>query len=152
MENTNSTFARADALLKNIDKSIFVKALVISLIAHVVLTGATSVSLFRDWGTYGVKAPATINKIKQDAARAEEDARRKKAAEEKAALEAAKAEEARKFAETNKSTTVSAKLQSSSSQSNNRTIEQSNNTKTPPEIEPLPPKKDFQLGDDLSLD
>ena len=23
---------------------------------------------------------------------------------------------------------------------------------TPPEVEPLPPKKEFQLGDDLSLD
>lgn len=146
MQTTNiGTFDRADALLKNIDKSIFVKAIVISLVAHLVLTVLTSFSLFADWKTYGVKAPATINKIKQDAQRAEDDARRKKAAEEKAAQEAAKAEEARKFAETNKAARATAPTAAAPAAGEK-------GAKVPPEIQPLPPKKEFQLGDDLSLD
>ena len=65
-------------------------------------------------------------------------------AAEKAQKEAAAAEEARKIAATNK-------VQSSSSAAVSAG-EVTKDGKTPPEVQPLPPKKEFEYGDDLSLD
>ena len=48
---------KPDMLLTEIERSIFAKALVISIIAHIVLLASTSTSLFADWAKYGVHYP-----------------------------------------------------------------------------------------------
>lgn len=138
---------KPDMLLTEIERSIFVKALVISIIAHVVLLAATSTSLFADWAKYGVHSPSYINAVKSKENKEAEESRRKAeleakataAAEEKAKQDEAKVKEAADSAGKGKPA-ASAKDASTDEKV------------TPPEIEPLPPKKEFQLGDDLSLD
>lgn len=138
---------KPDMLLTEIERSIFVKALVISIIAHVVLLGATSTSLFADWAKYGVHSPSYINAVKSKENKEAEEKRRKAeleakataAAEEKTKQDEAKVKEAADSASKEKPA-ASAKDASADEKV------------TPPEIEPLPPKKEFQLGDDLSLD
>ena len=125
---------KPDMLLTDIERSIFAKALVISIIAHVALLGGTSFSLFADWGKYGVHSPSYINAQKSKENKEAEAERRKAAAEEKAAAPAAPAA-------TNAATPATA-----------ATTAAEDGKVTPPEVEPLPPKKEFQLGDDLSLD
>ena len=111
---------KPDMLLTDIERSIFAKALVISIIAHVALLGGTSFSLFADWGKYGVHSPSYINAQKSKENKEAEAERRKAAPSATPATAATPAAEDGKV--------------------------------TPPEVEPLPPKKEFQLGDDLSLD
>lgn len=135
---------KPDMLLTEIERSIFVKALVISIIAHIVLLGGTSFSLFADWGKYGVHSPSYINAQKTKENKEAEAARRKAAAEAKAAEEAAKAA----AAASNKTAKASAPAKNGATPATVGVEEK----KTPPEVEPLPPKKEFQLGDDLSLD
>ena len=144
-----------DELVVGIERSIFGRALMISIIVHVVLIGGTSTSLYKDWQKYGFHAPSYINAVKTQENREAEEARRKAAAEEKAAKEAAKAEEMKAFAATNgvkkaagaaKSAAAGAKAATPAA-----TVEEAKD-KTPPELEPLPPKKDFEYGEDLSLD
>lgn len=138
---------KPDMLLTEIERSIFVKALVISIIAHVVLLGVTSTSLFADWAKYGVHSPSYINAVKSKENKEAEEKRRKAeleakataAAEEKTKQDEAKVKEAADSASKEKPA-ASAKDASADEKV------------TPPEIEPLPPKKEFQLGDDLSLD
>lgn len=134
---------KPDMLLTDIERSIFAKALVISIIAHAALLGGTSFSLFADWGKYGVHSPSYINAQKSKENKEAEAERRKAAAEEKAAEEAkkAEAEKAAAPAATNAATPATA-----------ATPAAEDGKVTPPEVEPLPPKKEFQLGDDLSLD
>jgi len=137
---------KPETLLVEIERSIFAKALVISVIAHALLLGLTSFSLFADWGKYGVHSPSYINAQKTKENKEREAAERKKAAEEKAAAEAAKA-----AAEaTNK--TAKASAPAKGKDSGTPAVGAGDAKKTPPEVEPLPPKKDFELGDDLSLD
>ena len=40
--------ARPDELLTDIERSVFGRALVVSIVLHAVLIGVTSISLFRD--------------------------------------------------------------------------------------------------------
>ena len=164
---------KPDELVVEIERSVFGKAIVISLIAHLVLMGATSLSLFRDWTyttsyedkdddgntitrvihPYLLKSPSYINAQKSKARHDEEELARKKAAAEKAAA----AEAARAAAATNKTAQASAPVATNAaaqaSASAQETIAtQEEKRKTPPEVQPLPPKKDFQYGEDLSLD
>ena len=93
---------KPDMLLTEIERSIFAKALVISIIAHIVLLASTSTSLFADWAKYGVHSPSYINAIKSKENKEAEDARRKAeleakataAAEEKEKKDAAEADNA----------------------------------------------------------
>ncbi len=144
-----------DELVVGIERSIFGRALMISIIVHVVLIGGTSTSLYKDWQKYGFHAPSYINAVKTQENREAEEARRKAAAEEKAAKEAAKAEEMKAFAATNgvKKAAGAAKSAAGAAKAATpaATIEEAKD-KTPPELEPLPPKKDFEYGEDLSLD
>lgn len=134
---------KPETLLVELERSIFTKALVISVVAHVLVLGLTSFSLFADWGKYGVHSPSYINAQKTKENKEIEAANRKKAAEEKAAAEAAKA-----AAEaTNKTAKASA-----AAKGGTPAVGAGEEKKTPPDVEPLPPKKDFELGDDLSLD
>ena len=125
---------KPDMLLTDIERSIFAKALVISIIAHAALLGGTSFSLFADWGKYGVHSPSYINAQKSKENKEAEAERRKAAAEEKAAAPAA----------TNAANAATPATAATPAAEDGKV--------TPPEVEPLPPKKEFQLGDDLSLD
>jgi len=137
---------KPDMLLTDIERSIFAKALVISIIAHVALLGGTSFSLFADWGKYGVHSPSYINAQKSKENKEAEAERRKAAAEEKAAEEAKKAEAEKAAAPAAPAATNAATPATAA------TTAAEDGKVTPPEVEPLPPKKEFQLGDDLSLD
>ena len=146
---------KPDMLLTDIERSIFAKALVISIIAHVALLGGTSFSLFADWGKYGVHSPSYINAQKSKENKEAEAERRKAAAEEKAAEEAKKAE-AEKAAAPAKDAKAAAPAATNAANAATpataATPAAEDGKGTPPEVEPLPPKKEFQLGDDLSLD
>lgn len=137
---------KPDMLLTDIERSIFAKALVISIIAHAALLGGTSFSLFADWGKYGVHSPSYINAQKSKENKEAEAERRKAEAEEKAAEEAkkAEAEKAAAPAATNAANAATPATAATPAAEDGKV--------TPPEVEPLPPKKEFQLGDDLSLD
>ena len=136
--------SKSDALLADIGRSVMFKATVISIIAHALVMGLTSISLFNDWRTYGIKSPSQINAIRAQERKEADDAKRKAEAAEKAQKEAAAAEEARKIAATNKVQFASSAAVSAG--------EVTKDGKTPPEVQPLPPKKEFEYGDDLSLD
>ena len=86
-----------DSLLKDINKSILTKGIIIALVAHAIIVFGTSFSLYRDWVAYRdkepvgfIKKPSTIKTIKKeekvaaDKAKREEEIKRK--AEESAAL------------------------------------------------------------------
>ena len=141
-----------DDLLTGIGKSIMAKAVVYSIIAHLILTAATSVSLFKDWTVYGVKSPSAINAIRTEENRQKEEAERRKKAEEKAAAEAkAEAEAKAKAAEEAKKGGAAAPTVAADGSSTNVTAGADGKI-VPPEVQPLPPKKEFEYGDDLSLD
>ena len=139
---------KPDMLLTDIERSIFAKALVISIIAHAVLLGGTSFSLFADWGKYGVHSPSYINAQKSKENKEAE-------AEEKAAEEAKKAESEKSAAaakDAKAAAPAATNAANAAKPATAATPAAEDGKVTPPEVEPLPPKKEFQLGDDLSLD
>ena len=141
---------KPDELIANIDRSIFAKALVMSVIAHAALMGATSVSLFQDWMRYGFHSPSYINAEKTGERREAEETRRREATAEKAKSEAA---EAKKTApgQTDQAAPAAEPAKQTVAVEEAAAAEEKEK-KTPPEVEPLPPKKEFQYGDDLTLD
>ena len=144
MDKEASKIKHPDDLIAGLGKSVMGKALLYSIIGHFVLTGATSVSLFKDWTVYGVKSPSAINAIKTEENRVKEEAERRRKAEEKAAAEAkAEAEAKAKIAEEQKKNPKPAASAAAPAEGGKV---------VPPEVQPLPPKKDFEYGDDLSLD
>lgn len=143
---------KPDMLLTDIERSIFAKALVISIIAHAALLGGTSFSLFADWGKYGVHSPSYINAQKSKENKEAEAERRKAAAEEKAAEEAKKAEAEKTAAPAKDAKAAAPAAANAATPATAATPAAEDGKVTPPEVEPLPPKKEFQLGDDLSLD
>ena len=161
---TSAKVKHPDDLLENLGRSIMFKAMVWSIIGHVVFTAATSVPLFKDWTVYGIKAPTTINAIRTEENRKKEEEERRAKAAAKAEAEAkAQAEAAAKAAEEakkgGKKPDAAAKpadgaaaqpgaAQGAAAQA----AEGEGGAKKPPEVQPLPPKKDFEYGDDLSLD
>lgn len=149
--------ARPDELLTDIERSVFGRALIVSIILHAVLIGATSISLFKDWTEYGVHSPSWINAEKTKARKEAEETRRREEAEKKAAAEEAKAAEMRASAsnETAKASAKAAEPAQAASAGEGKSDaakDEAKDTKTPPEIKPLPPKKGFEYGEDLSLD
>ncbi len=143
--NTETTTIHPDDLLTNIGKSIMGKALLYSLIGHFILTILTSIPLFKDWTVYGIKAPSTINAIRTEENRQKAEAERRQKAEEKAAAEAKAATEAKgKAAEDAAKKGGAASPVAATTGADGKIV--------PPEVEPLPPKKEFSLDDDLSLD
>ena len=143
-DNANAKVKHPDDLLEGIGRSIMTKALVYSIVGHVVVTVLTSIPLFKDWTVYGIKAPTTINAI-----RTEEN--RKKEEEDRRAKAAAKAEAEAKAAAEAKSA-APAKADQAKPASPAAGAAAAPDAKTPPEVQPLPPKRDFEYGDDLSLD
>ena len=143
---TETKTIHPDDLLTGIGKSIMAKAVVYSIIGHFILTAATSISLFKDWTVYGVKSPSAINAIRTEENRQKEEAERRKKAEEKAAAEA-KA----KAAEAAKKGGATAPGAAADGSATNATVGADGKV-VPPEVQPLPPKKEFEYGDDLTLD
>jgi len=142
---------KPDELVAKIDRSIFAKALVISIVAHIALMGATSVSLFQDWVHYGIHSPSYINAEKTRERREAEETRRREATAEKAKAEAAEAEAKKASAATNQTAAAAEPARQTVAAAEASAAKESKE-KTPPEVQPLPPKKEFQYGDDLTLD
>ena len=155
-----------DDLLEGLGRSIMTKALVYSIIGHVVVTAATSIPLFKDWTVYGIKAPTTINAIRTEENRKrEEEERRQKAAAKAEAEAKAQAEAAAKAAEESKGkgkakpaaanasgAATAAAAPAAGGQGEAAAAAGESGEKKPPEVQPLPPKRDFEYGEDLSLD
>ncbi len=139
---------KPDELIANIDRSIFAKALVMSVIAHAALMGATSVSLFQDWMRYGFHSPSYINAEKTRERREAEETRRREATAEKANAEA----EVKKAAGETNQVAAAVEPAKQTVAAEEAAAAKASEEKTPPEVEPLPPKKEFQYGDDLTLD
>ena len=142
----DKTTVEPDSLLENIGRSVMFKALVWSVIGHLIFTGLTSISLWKDWASdwnrFGLRAPGTINAIKGEDRKAAEEAKRKAEAAAKAEAEAKAAEEAKAKDEAK-----------AKGQGEGRAVTgEGGDKKKPPEVQPLPPKKEFELGDDLQLD
>ena len=73
---TETKTIHPDDLLTGIGKSIMAKAVVYSIIGHLILMAATSIPLFKDWAVYGVKSPSAINAIRTEENRQKEEAER----------------------------------------------------------------------------
>ena len=144
---SNANF-NPDSLLKDINKSILTKGIVIALVAHAIIIFGTSFSLYRDWVAYRdkepvgfIKKPSTIKTIKKeekvaaDKAKREEEIKRK--AEESAAL-ASNAAPAQ----------ASAEVKGAAAQPKAAADAKGDGNVKPPEIQPLKPVS----TDDLSLD
>lgn len=157
-----------EALLQNIGKSIMFRAMVLSIIGHVVFTAATSVSLWKDWAyvrevkddkgevtverPYLLKAPGVINAMKGAERKAEEEAKRKADAAAKAEAEAKAAAEKKEAEAKERDEQRKAAPAAKAEGGDAAAATDEKGEKKPPEVQPLPPKKDFELGDDLSLD
>ncbi len=139
---------KPEELVARIDRSIFAKALVISIVAHAALMGATSVSLFQDWMRYGFHSPSYINAEKTRERREAEETRRREATAEKANAEA----EAKKAAGETNQVAAAVEPAKQTVAAEEAAAAKASEEKTPPEVQPLPPKKEFQYGDDLTLD
>lgn len=156
MSNETQKKIGPDDLLVNIGKSIMFKAMLWSIIGHIVFTGITSISLWKDWATdwerFGLKAPGTINAIKGEDRKIAEEKKRKEEAAAKAEAEAKAAAEKREAEAKEKEKAEKAKLEGQGGGGEAAAATDEKGEKKPPEVQPLPPKKDFELGDDLSLD
>lgn len=144
-DNTSAHYEQdPEALLTRCNRSILLKALLISTVVHVGFAGVTSMSLYRDWARhgmfrdgYGLLSPSEMRVIEKDEAKeAERKARDAKMAEE---LQAQRAE---------------AKLAVASDEAAAPTAAPAapESTPTAPEIEPLPPKESFSIDDLPGLD
>ena len=144
---SNANF-NPDSLLKDINKSILTKGIIIALVAHAIIIFGTSFSLYRDWVAYRdkepvgfIKKPSTIKTIKKDEKIAADKAKReeeiKRKAEESAAL-ASNAAPAK----------ASAEVKGAATQSKAAADAKGDGNAKPPEIQPLKPVS----TDDVSLD
>lgn len=184
-EKKHIDFNAPDALLKKISQSILAKAVFYSIVLHLLLTGATSIGLVKDWmytveekdqagqavkdadgnpvvlRPYFLKAPGTIANLKKEERKAEDMRRRKEEAAEKARKEAIAAQEAEAAAASNKTAKASAPAAKSADGAAAPAAPAADTSKpqkgpdgkvVPPEVQPLPPKKSFEYGEDLTLD
>ncbi|MBQ6246579.1 MAG: hypothetical protein IJK04_06920 [Kiritimatiellae bacterium] len=141
---SNANF-NPDSLLKDINKSILTKGIVIALVAHAIIIFGTSFSLYRDWAKYGVKTPSAIKaqkkeeKVAADKAKREEEIKRK--AEESAAL-ASNAAPAQ----------ASSPAKTAAPAGSKAAEAKTDGTVKPPEIQPLKPASTDELSlDDIGL-
>ena len=127
-----------DSLLKDINKSILTKGLIIALVAHAIIVFGTSFSLYRDWAKYGVKSPSAIKAQKKEEKVAAEKAKREEEIKRKAEESAALASNA---------VPAQAKVRASTDAKAEAT-----STVKPPEIQPLKPASTDELSlDDIGL-
>lgn len=84
--------ADPETLMQEVRQSRMTRAILISLVAHILLVGLTSFGLFADWARYGIMMPYQIKAEKTARAEAEQKLKAKEDADKKEA--AAKAEKA----------------------------------------------------------
>ncbi len=121
-------------LLEGMNRSIFIKAMLISIVVHLVFVFGSSFGLYKDWSTYGMTSedygfhtPSVIKTIKRDVAAAKEEAEREQKLKERMAEQQAAAAEATPAPEP--------------------TAAVEPETPKAPEIEPMAPKESFSLDD-----
>jgi hypothetical protein len=136
---SNANF-NPDSLLKDINKSILTKGIIIALVAHAIIIFGTSFSLYRDWAKYGVKSPSSIKAQKKDEKVAADKAKREEEIKRKA-------EEAAALASNAAPAQASAPAKADAPAGSKAAEAKDGNVK-PPEIQPLKPVS----TDDLSLD
>lgn len=131
-----------ESLLTSINRSIFLKGLLISALAHFAFLGLTSFGLYRDWAEYGLRSeigfhtPSNIKRLQQTRARERETAERDRREEQRRADQAARAlEDEERRAQAPDATPTPAAAQPPAE----------------PTIEPLPPRP-FSLDDLPDLD
>ena len=141
----NATQFNPDDLLKNINKSILAKGIIVALIVHAAIVFGTSFGLYKDWAKYGVKKPSVIKQekkqemIEAEKLRREEEIKRKA---EEAAIAASNAAPVKATAETKAAAAQTKDGEAAAGAGGDGA------TKKPPEIEPLPPASgDIDLGD-----
>lgn len=143
MENFTLDQAREpEQLLEKINRSIFLKALLISLVVHVVFAGVTSFSLYGKWAEYGMfkegyglLSPSEIREIEQEARKAEREQERNQEME-------ARIEERRQQAD------LEMEDEEETEPEETATPEpESDAEPEAPEVEPLPPAEGFSLED-----
>lgn len=132
-----------EELLEGVNRSIFMKALVISVVVHVVFTGATSFSLYGKWAEhgmfhedYGLLSPSEIREIEQEA--------RKEAREQERNAEMeARIEERRQQAD------LEMEDEEEDAGTEDAATPEPGDDAEPeaPEVEPLPPAEGFSLDD-----
>ena len=83
-----------DSLLEKTNRSIFGKAVVVSLVGHLQLCGLTSFGIYKDWGAYGFHSPSTIKMMKKTAEKEQAEKARQEAAAARATQEAVAAKAA----------------------------------------------------------
>ncbi len=137
--NTPSNDLReADALLVNINRSIFTRALLFSTVVHIGFLALSSFSLYKDWATYGMfsdkrgfHTPSEIKSIRREQAKDAEDAERTKRMEARLAEQRAQAS----LADANATPTPDPAAAATAAPA------------AEPTVEPLPPKPGFSLDD-----
>lgn len=133
-----------DLLLEPLGRSIMVKALIISAVAHVVIIFGTSFGLYADWAAFGVQSPSSIKMKKKELQEQVEEEARRKAAEARAA----QAQEAAVAAEGDGSAAGTNAPGGAAPATAPKAEEKA---PVAPELEPLPPKSGFSLGEDFSI-
>lgn len=88
--STTSLATEPDDLLISSSKSIFVVALILSLVAHIAFALLTSFSLYKQWAEYGfysddygIHSPSDIKTIRAEKKKEVDQAAKEKAAQEK---------------------------------------------------------------------
>ncbi len=142
--DSNATLTERDPerLLDSINKSIFVKALLMSTVVHLIFVLGSSFSLYKDWAEYGISSedngfhtPSKIKAIKRNMAEQKEEEERQQKLEERLEQQRAEAAEA----EANATPEAEAPAEPEGNAGDE--------TPKPPEIEPMEPKGSFSLDD-----
>ena len=142
----NSKNFNPDELLRNIDKSILAKGIIIAVIVHAIVLFGTSLGLYKDWVAYRdkepvglFKKPSTIKNIKKQEQLEAEKARREAEIQRKAEDAAMAASNA---------APASAEAKAAPPAGSASAAAEAEGAKKPPEVEPLPPASgDIDLGD-----
>lgn len=121
-----------DVLLEATSRSTMGTALLLSLAIHACVVFGTSFGLYREWKAYGLHSPSTIKQIKKEQAEQVREVARRQEAEKRAAV---------------------AEEDAGKTQKPSASPADPNAEKPPvaPELEPLPPKSEFQLGEDFDI-
>ena len=134
-----------DDLLKDIDKSILTKGIIIALVVHAIFVFGTSFGLYKDWGKYGIKAPSTIKAEKKQEQAEADKAHREAEIQRKAEAAAIAASNAVPVKATAEVKALSAASKEKATATDDKAA------KKAPEVQPLPPASGEISLDELGL-
>lgn len=138
-----------DDLLKPAERTGVSLWLVVSVLAHAVIIGVTSLALFGDWMEYGFLMPAEIDQIKQEQA---DQQKLKEQQAARAAAAAAAAENEKPNDKPGDTPTTGANAYNTSTTTNDATKPDPDEPIAPPEPESADPIEEFKLDEnDLGL-